>query len=126
MKILRLKDRVKVKLEELEFKVAPISYQNQVEIDGCKKIVAGEEVDDFGKKVFLMLKYGLKDITGLELHNGKPYKVTLDDDGNISDECINEIIVMPLRDNIVNAIYKTMAGKHDEIDAKEVEVEVGK
>lgn len=126
MKILRLKDRVKVKLEELEFKIAPLSYQQQIEIDSCKKIVSGDEVDDYGKKVFLMLKYSLKEVKGIKLHNGKPYKIELDDDGNITDECVNEIIVMPLRDEIINAVHKTMMQKTDEIDAKEVEIEVGK
>lgn len=125
-KILRLKDRVAFNLDGISIKLAPLSFQQQLDINACSRKVNGEDISDDGMKILLLVKYALKDISGLRLYDDSEYKIEFDGNGNLSDECAGEIMNMPIRENIIKAVNKIMENDIDGIDAKDVKVELGK
>ena len=126
MRILRLKDRVSIDLEDVKFKLAPISFEQEAEINSCKKIEAGEERIDYSKRVFLLLKFSVKGIEGLKTYDDKKYKPSFDDNGNLTDDSVNDILRIPVTNGVIKAIYALQSGNIDKIEANEVEIEVGK
>lgn len=122
MKIYRLSDRVSVKIGELVFKLAPLSFTQKAEILDCKKIVAGEEILDRIGATKLAIKYSLKDVEGLEDIDGNKYELDKDDSGNLSDSCIDELLNVEVAPSLITTCFNFLNGVPSHI----VDPETGK
>jgi len=91
MIIYRLTDRIPVKIGELTFWVSPLSYEQKVNLQECRKMEGGQEVVDHGARARLAIKYGVKEIQGIECADGSPYQPKMDSDGTLSMEAVDEL-----------------------------------
>lgn len=92
MKILRMTDRITVEAKGVTVTIAPMNHQVKTEVLGMIKVVGGKEVADVGGQTVKAIKHCVKRIDGLEDFNGQEYAVTLDDQGNLTDDCVSEVI----------------------------------
>lgn len=125
MEMLTKKHRVHVKLDDLQLVFSPLSYKHFLEIQECTKMVAGEPVTDTASAIFKYVKFGVRDVKGIKLYGGKSYKCEHDEDGFLTDDCVEDIIMMPIREKLIVAVTKIMAGEIDKLEG-DVEVKLGK
>ena len=79
MRVYSLKDRITVKIDELEFKLAPLSYKQKIEIQSL--LTSGKEVEG----TILAVKYSVKHVSGLEDSDGNEYKLSFENDSLTED-----------------------------------------
>lgn len=96
MKILSVKDRIKLKYKsedsEIVVTVRPLKQSQKMEINSLQKNVAGETIDDHAAQAFLSVKYSIAAIDGLKTYSGDDYKLDFDDAGFLTDDCIEDLL----------------------------------
>lgn len=108
-KILRLSDRVKLKIKDITFYLSPISNDKKIEISSCTKLQAGEVVFDHAKAQHLYIKYSLKDIEGVETYDGEAYKLEFEGD-TLTDECVSEIFNLEQKNDLMSCAWQMLNG----------------
>jgi len=134
IKIPRMSDRYKFKIEELEFTIAPLSRAHKIEITSCSKVIDGETVPDLLEMQHLYLKYGLKEVKGVQYHDGEDFVLSFEN-GHLTDESVSEISNIPQKSKLMVAAWQCLNGAPDEItdtqtgkklDGVELEIVSGK
>ena len=118
-KILKMSDRIKMQIGEVTFILAPFTYEQKMEMSDSVKVVSGQDVIDVFKVKTMMLKYGLKKVEGIE-----DYELSFDSQGNLSDECISEILYLDQSKTMLSACYEIHNGIPDEIETQGVALEI--
>ena len=110
--ILRMTDRINLKIDEVTFIIAPLSYQRKQELASCTKIVNGEEHFDLLKSQALYIKYSLKDVKGITDVDGKDYELQFEGDC-LTDDCVSEILSLEQREKLNIASWQLLNGLND-------------
>lgn len=86
--VYRKSDRITLKVHDLTVKVAPLTFAEKAEING----LIGSAADPNGamKGSLLAVKCAVKDIKGLTLPDGSPYKLEFEND-KLTDECVDDL-----------------------------------
>jgi len=132
-KILRLKDRLKLKIDDVTFKLAPLSHLQKQELAGCTKMQNGEEIFDLTRAQALYIKYSLKDIDGVEDYSGEKYELEFDGDV-LTDDCVSEVFNLEQREKLNIAAWQLVQGVQElkdpvtgkPLEGVDLEVESGK
>lgn len=132
-KVLRMKDRVKLKVGEVTFTLAPLSHYQKQELASCTKMQGGEEIFDLPKAQALYIKYSLKGIDGVETYGDEKYELEFDGD-HLSDDCVSEIFHLEQREKLNIAAWQIIQGIQElrdpntgeKLEGVELEVESGK
>lgn len=122
-KILKLSDRLKLKIGEITFTLAPLSFSQKQELASCTKTVKGEDHFDLLKAQVLYLKYGLKNVEGLECYDGSDYALEFEGDV-LTDNCVSEIINLEEKEKLTTAAWQLLQGVkelRDPITGEELE-----
>lgn len=99
-KIYRRSDKLKIKIDDITIEVSPLSVDQKSEIQELmvKGRVKGD-VRAVNQGLSLILKYGLKGISGVETHNGEAYALKFEN-GELIDECISDLMNMEVSEKI--------------------------
>lgn len=132
-KILRLKDRIKLTIGEVTFKIAPLSYLQKQKLAGCTKMQDGKEIYDLARAQAMYIKFALKDIEGVEDYSGNKYELSFEGD-ELTDECVSEIFHLEEREKLNIAAWQLIQGVQDlkdpvtgeALEGVDLEVESGK
>lgn len=89
--IYKTTDLIPVKIGSAIFKVSPLNLDRKLQLQETYKKENGEIVQYAVEKMKLLFKYSIKDILGVKLATGADYKVSLDEDGSLSDECVEDL-----------------------------------
>lgn len=92
MIIYRVTDRVPVKIGDVEFFLAPLSLKQKQEIISHFRVKAGEETFDREKYAFAAVKKSVKEVHGLNLLDGTAYQLSFDSNGELTDECVEDLL----------------------------------
>lgn len=95
-KIYRISDRIRVKIEGLEFKLGPLTFDQKAEIQA---LAASGDFQKSLRSAKLAVKYGLKSVHGLEDADGNSYEVESDESG-IAENCLNELLNLPQNESL--------------------------
>ena len=101
--ILSMKDRIKLTLSDITFTLKPLSTMEQNEVSGHRKMEKGVEIEDLAMTSFAYIKYALKDISGVKMHNEEEYKLEFDGD-YLTDDCVSEIFTLNLGAEFFHAV----------------------
>lgn len=123
MKILTLKDRVKVSVDGVTFYVSPLSREAKRQLAGCRFVESGEEKMNLYEANTILLKYGLKDVEGLKDYHGDNYKLEFDNE-KLTEECVSDILNLPVKDSLLAAAWSVSNGSHEEFNLDGVALEV--
>lgn len=115
-KIYRLSDRIKLKVDDLVVTIGPLSIHQKSSVEGLASSAG------VLKASLLAMKYGIEDISGLIDKDGLEYKLPLDENGNLTDEAIDDLfnmessyklvaIALNLINNIPNEFIDINTGK---------------
>lgn len=107
-KILKMSDRLKIKVGEVEFLIAPLNQLQKIEITECTKIdKSGNEVFDFIRAQTLLVKYGLKGISGVVDDDGEEYKLEFEGD-HLTDDCVSEVFTIKEKEKYVTSHFQCL------------------
>lgn len=93
--ILSMKDRVKLTMNKISFTLKPLTALEQNHVSSHKKMEAGVEIEDVLMSAFAYIKYAVKGIEGVKMHNGDDYALEFEGD-YLSDDCVSEIFTLEL------------------------------
>jgi hypothetical protein len=113
-KVLRMSDRIKVKIGELSFELAPLSNDRKIEISSCTKKQDGIDVYDHGSAQHLYVKYSLKKVTGLTDYNDNEYKLSFENEV-LTDDCVSEIFMIPQKQDLMAAAWQLLNGMPEKL-----------
>lgn len=124
MKVLRKSDRVKFKIDEVEFVIAPLSYRDRIELSVSTRTVAGETIANYLEQTMIMVKKCLKGVNGLKDHEGKKYKLefTSDESLELTDDCVDELMNSFQSGKAVTALVQASTGNLSPMDGVEFSV----
>lgn len=105
MKILSMKDRVKLTLGKITLTLKPLNIFEQSQISSQKKMDSGVETEDLVLSSFAYIKYSLKGIEGVKTHSGDPYELDFEEEtGYLTDDCASEVFSLNLGEELFHAI----------------------
>ncbi len=122
MKVLRKSDRVKFKIDEVEFTIAPLSYRDRIELSTSVKQSSGEVVSNYLEQTLMMIKKCLKNISGLKDFEGKEYLLVFNvlneagDFGDLTDDCADELLMCFQNSKAVTALVQSAMGNLTPVD----------
>lgn len=125
MIVLEKTDRIKFKVNNLEFIVAPLSYRDRIALSAQVKHISGEAVTNYVEQTFTMLKKCLKGVKGLKKANGKEYKLKFENDSDnsdLTDDCADELLNSFQSGKEVTALVQSSRGDLTEVDGVEFTV----
>lgn len=109
-KIYRKTDRIKIKIDDITVSISPMTISQKTEIQSFMNDgLIGRNLKAMTHGMVLMLKYGLKDISGLEDQDNKPYRLQFEND-MVTDECIEDLFNIELKDKLVNVCSALLNG----------------
>ena len=89
--------------DTVKFKVRQLTYKQKNHILGlAMSNDKGQVKIDSGLTCFYNLKYALREVHGIVGPDGKPYKLSFEDDTKeaLTDECVDEILSSDVSDNL--------------------------
>ena len=102
MIVLRLKDRIPVKIQDYIFTLRPLNVAEKSSV--LAFFADPNDVEQVSKGMMLGLSYAITKIDGLSRWDGEPFEIELDENNKITDECMEEISSIPVRDEMVSAL----------------------
>ena len=92
MRISRLTDRFKIKLDGVTVMVAPLSGRQKLEMTSMiKQREDGKLYIDKPSQEHYLIKHSVKSIEGIQDYDGKDYVLDFDGD-SLSDDCAEEVL----------------------------------
>jgi len=114
VKILRLTDRVKVKIGKVIFTLAPLSNDKKREIVGCTSMVGGTSVFDYAQAQHLYIKHSLKKVEGITTYDGEEYELDFEGD-SLTDDCVSDVFTIPQKADLVTCAWQILSGIPDKV-----------
>ena len=98
----RTSDRIKVKIGEITLWLSPLSAIQKSEILSYAKVVEGEEIPDYTKRVYAAIKYSVKKIGGVCLSDGSEYELEFEEGTkSLTEECVNDLLNLPITEQLM-------------------------
>lgn len=123
MIVLRTTTQIPVSFKELEgvkFWISPLRMdQKQAITELAVQSKGGVKTEHALKASFLAVKYGVKRVEGLKELDGSDYKLDFGDSGELSDECVEDLLNLPCGFGVGTVISHLAYGQLD--SANEVE-----
>ncbi len=103
--ILSMRDRIKLKIGKITLTLKPLNVLEQTEIAKHKEMKSGVETENVMLTSFAYVKFALKGIAGVKMHDGTDYDLEFDGD-YLSDDCVSEIFTLNLGAEFFHAIQR--------------------
>ena len=87
--VYRMSDRRQLKIDNIIVSIAPLNYK--VKADMQSMVLSGKPMD----ASVLAIRNSIKGIEGLKLADGSKYEINFDDDGQLSMECVEDLLNIP-------------------------------
>lgn len=100
-RIYRRSDRIKVKIDDIQVELAPLSVDQKAEIQ--QLMFTGRtrgDIQSATKGMQLSLKYAVKSVSGVEDSDGNAYALSFDDQGNLQDSCVDDLLNLEVTEKL--------------------------
>lgn len=116
MKMLRLKDNVKIKINDAVFVVRQLTQAEKLEWKSFTRIVEGKIIAESEKMAHYLIKHSLIEVHGLVECDETDYRLEFENDtGLLSDDCTQEILNLLVSQSLIYATMGLMSGNHDKV-----------
>lgn len=96
--VYRRKDKIKVKVGDIEIKISPLGHHDKNKIQSL--LVSGN-VDSLMEGATLALRCGLKDVKGLKLSDGSDYELEFEDNV-LSDDSLDDMMNLECQGKLIS------------------------
>lgn len=110
MRVYKISDKIKIKIDELTFSVSPLSISDKNEVQTL--MLEGQKEQNLAKlndAIHLAIKLSVKDVEGLTDSNNEAYKFTYDN-GKMSDENLNDLLNLPVSEKMIKVCSQIVSG----------------
>jgi len=109
-KIYRTTDRIPVQVDDVIITLSPLKYHEKAEIQAC---VMKGDAHGATQGAALALKYSIKEIKGVELEDGSEYSLDLGPEGNLTEDCISDLLNLQVFDKLIAVSLNLLNGIPD-------------
>jgi hypothetical protein len=97
---------------QIVFVVKPLSYQEKVELQSFTKVQSGVETRSQLEEAKTCLAMAVKEVQGLytDKENKVPYQLTFEPNGRLTDECVSELLNIPVSPQLIMGCLALRAG----------------
>lgn len=91
-RIYKCSDRIPIRIDDIVIKISPLTADQKSEIQAL--MIQGRLKGDIkaaSRGTALAIKYGVKDVSGIEDGSGVPYKLSFEG-GVLTDECVDDLL----------------------------------
>lgn len=100
VRIYKRSDRITVKIDDIEVKLAPLTLDQKTEIQQTMMDASKSSNLRMAQNgIVLALKYALKSISGIEDGDGNAYKLEFNGD-QLTDECADDLLNLQMKDKL--------------------------
>jgi len=118
MKVYKMSDRIKVKIEDITLHISPLNLEQKADIgNDLVDFQVTKDVRSYSKAIVKAVCFALKDIEGVEDSDGQ-FKLRFDENGNVDIEDVELLLNSDLSDKIgascmafINSIPKEIRGE---------------
>ena len=122
--LLRKSDRIKVKIEELEVELAPLSFAAKMEVNDILIKADKEDLTASMKASKLAIGHSIKSIKGIQTIDGEDYELAFEND-KLSEDCIDDLLNLELCPKLMIVCSSLLTGIpskiYDPVTGKELE-----
>lgn len=110
IKVYKLTDRLTCKINEIELIYSPMTFQQKMECSEFVTSKSGDVNTNDMASLFKALKYSIKDVKGFEYADGSSYELQFDDNGHLTDDCVQELFNTEISPDLVWAAFGMIQG----------------
>lgn len=101
MKAFRTSDKVTIHVGDVQFKVSPLSFEHRTIVQS-EILNAERNSDPLGlvRAARLAMKYAVKEQKGITYHDDSDFDMKFDGNGDLSDECLDELLLADSDDKL--------------------------
>ena len=85
------KHLITIKIDDLTFKIKPLTYKERTDVMACIYNQNGTVVENAAKATYLAMRYAVKNIDGAFLPTGEKYQLEFDDNSYLSEDCVDDL-----------------------------------
>ena len=100
IQIYRATDRIPFKIGDSVFYLSPLTYQQKIDFSSAQSSESGDVQVNVLDGAFKAIKFSVKDISGIEYADGKPYKLQFKE-GVLTDECVGDLLNMDATNKLI-------------------------
>lgn len=119
MRLYKNSDRIKVKIFDMVVTIAPLKYEDKLEI---QTILAGaEKPKEIFEGTLLAMRCAIKDIKGLELEDGSEFELEFENN-MLTESCAKELLNIEASGELMASCNAFVSGIPKEININGVEI----
>lgn len=115
MRIIKLSDRFKLKIHDVELTLAPLSLPQKSDIMSAVSVKGGTYIQNQFEMVKKSLKYSVKGISGVQDLEGNTYELSFDENGDLTDECVSELLSAEMTTELILASAQMLEGRYGKV-----------
>lgn len=105
--VLRMCDRIKLKVGDVTFTLAPLSGIHKQEILSLMAMKSGEVIQNHDKAQRIYLKHAVKKIEGVQCYDQSDYELSFDND-SLTDDCVDELMYLSENEKLIASAWATL------------------
>lgn len=125
MIIYRMTDRIPIKIGGVTFQVAPLSHYQKATLLEFRKTLKGVELIDSFKLTEKVMACSIKGVDGLTLRDGSPYELKWDDSGELTTDCVAELMQVDGFEKMIQVVQKFAFDSITDPKLEGVEIDFG-
>lgn len=119
-RIYKRSDRISVVVDDITIQLAPLTFDQKNEIQqSMLEGAAKKDLAIMSRGVSLAMKYAVRGIAGVECVDGSKYELAYDDAGNLTTECVDDLLNLEQKDKLVlicSTLSRTIPGEFTDGD----------
>lgn len=124
-RIYKTTDRLPVKIQDITFKISPLSFQQRAEVQAELMEAAKGDMNKAVQASFKAVKYSVKDVSGVDTFDGTPYVLSFESDGTLTDDCVSDLLNLEMFTELSMVAISLVRGVPDKIVDNEGKVVKG-
>lgn len=113
VRLYSINDLIPVKIKDITVIISPMKYKDRHNLELLMRQSTDNDFDSTINAAKYALKCSIKNIIGIDGQDDKPYKLTFDDDGYLNDSCVEDLLSIPLNNELITICSSLLNGIPD-------------
>lgn len=109
-KLYKKTDRITYAIGDIKVKVSPMTLHTKLELTKLMRNAEDGSLDSIMNASIYALKSCIKGLSGVENQDGSPYELQFDDNGSLTDDCVEELLNLEESSLMIGLCSSLLAG----------------
>lgn len=114
--VYRASDRIDLKIHDVTFKIKPLTYKEKLDVSASVTNNEGEQGIDMLAQLIVLLRYCVKDVSGICYIDKTPMTLTFNEDDTLAQECVDDLLNLGIISDLATSLYSIREGIPESID----------